>query len=190
MNIREESELKCEVCKQRSATLHLTNYINGQKAEVNLCRVCAVEHGYIENEEEAYTIHDLLSGFFNVYPNLTTTTDVNERKRHELHCPECQMTYQQFSRSGKFGCSQCYEVFNEYLNPIFKRVHGGTTKHVGKIPKRQYVYLEHKRQVHKLREHLKKLINEERFEEAAELRDKIKEMEQGDKIAKRKGDDA
>src|SRR5699024_11504094 len=107
--------MKCEICQERLASLHLTNYINGKKTEVHLCPVCAKENGYIDAEEEAYTIHDLLSGFFNINPNLTEESGVNEQRNDKLSCPKCGMTYQQFSKTGKFGCSKCYQTFGDYL---------------------------------------------------------------------------
>ncbi|WP_440897227.1 UvrB/UvrC motif-containing protein [Amphibacillus sp. Q70] len=181
--------MKCEICQQRSASLHLTNFINGQKTEIHLCQQCAKEKGYLDTEEDVYTIHDLLSGLFNDYSSSTTKTEANKHNPHELACPHCHMTYQQFSKIGKFGCSQCYQIFSEYLNPIFRRVQGGNTKHIGKIPNRQHVHLQHKRLIQDYRDQLQQLINEERFEDAAEVRDKIKELEQKEKSSHEKGDE-
>lgn len=181
--------MKCEVCQERLATLHLTNYANGQKTEIHLCQTCAAEHGYIDTNEEAYTIHDLLSGFFNVYSQSTEEADRQKKREAELTCPQCQMTYQQFSKLGKFGCSTCYETFSDYLDPVFKRVHGGNTKHVGKISKRQHAHLQHKRLIQTHRNELKELVKEEKFEEAAKLRDKIKELEQEESPSQQKGDE-
>lgn len=179
--------MKCEICQQRAATLHLTNYINGKKTEVHLCPQCAKENGNLDSDEEQYTIHDLLTGLFHNYSNSTAKT--TETKHNEQTCPRCHMTYQQFSQTGKFGCSQCYQTFSDYLDPIFKRVHGGNTKHIGKIPNRQHVHLRHKRLIQDYRDQLQQLIIEERFEDAAKVRDKIKELEQKSESSHEQGDE-
>ena len=181
--------MKCEVCQEREASVHLTNYLNGQKAEIHLCQQCAIEKGYLDADDESYTIQDLLSGFFNAQANLATKDESNQRTEHQLVCPQCQMTYQRFNKIGKFGCSKCYQTFSSFLNPIFRRVHSGNTSHTGKIPKRQHVHLQHQRLIQNYRDQLQEFVKEEKFEEAAELRDKIKDLEQKGKSSVKKGDE-
>lgn len=170
--------MDCEVCHERPATLHLTNFLNGKKTEVHVCHYCAKEKGYLEADEEAYSIHDLLSGLFNfssAFSNQPTTT---EKGNYEIACDKCGMSYQQFAKIGKFGCAHCYQTFDEHLNPVLRRVHSGNTTHIGKIPTRQHVNLQKKRLLQDYRASLQRLIEEEKFEEAAVLRDEIKEIEQ------------
>lgn len=181
--------MKCEVCQEREASVHLTNYLNGQKAEIHLCQQCAIEKGYLDADDESYTIQDLLSGFFNAQANLATKDESNQRTEHQLVCPQCQMTYQRFNKIGKFGCSKCYQNFSSFLNPIFRRLHSGNTSHTGKIPKRQHVHLQHQRLIQNYRDQLQEFVKEEKFEEAAELRDKIKDLEQKGKSSVKKGDE-
>lgn len=181
--------MKCEICQQREVTVHLANYINGKKTEVHLCQQCAREKGYLDVDEESYTIHDLLSGLFNVEASQATKAKRHQSATDQLVCPQCQMTYQQFTKIGKFGCSVCYQTFSDFLNPVFRRVHSGNTTHSGKIPKRQHVHLQHKRLIQSYRDQLQELVKEEKFEEAAELRDKIKGLEQEGKSSAQKGDE-
>ena len=181
--------MKCEVCQEREASVHLTNYLNGQKAEIHLCQQCAIEKGYLDADDESYTIQDLLSGFFNAQANLATKDESNQRTEHQLVCPQCQMTYQRFNKIGKFGCSKCYQNFSSFLNPIFRRLHSGNTSHTGKIPKRQHVHFQHQRLIENYRDQLQEFVKEEKFEEAAELRDKIKDLEQKGKSSVKKGDE-
>ncbi|MBM7542887.1 UvrB/UvrC motif-containing protein [Amphibacillus cookii] len=172
--------MECEICHENPATLHLTNYINGQKTELHVCQKCAMEKGYIEPKDDAYTIHDLLSGLFNFNSNLSNQPGINKSNQNELTCPHCKMTYHQFAKVGKFGCAHCYKTFEDHLNPIFRKVHSGNTEHTGKIPKRQHVHLQQKRLIQDYRNRLKTLIDEENFEEAAKLRDRIKALESGE----------
>jgi protein arginine kinase activator len=86
------------------------------------------------------------------------------------------MTYSQFSKLGRFGCSSCYKYFNDRLDPLFKRVHGSTV-HTGKVPVRVGGQIRTKRQIEDLKRHLQDSINQEEFEHAAQLRDQIRELE-------------
>src|SRR5699024_7600533 len=90
----------------------------------------------------------------------------------------CELTFNEFRHIGKFGCSDCYSSFKSKLNPIFKRVHSGNIRHIGKIPKRDGQVLHKKKELESYRNELNKLIIDENFEKAAVIRDKIKEIEQ------------
>ncbi|WP_079708195.1 UvrB/UvrC motif-containing protein [Paraliobacillus ryukyuensis] len=172
--------MECQECHERPATLHLTKMVNGEKLEIHVCEKCAKEKGYISYEEEAYSIHDLLAGLFNFESNISHNQATNKEKRETLTCPKCGMTYRQFTQIGKFGCASCYATFQDHLNPIFRRVHSGNTKHDGKIPKRQGKDLQNKQLVKDYKTKLQKLIENEQFEEAANVRDKIKALENND----------
>jgi protein-arginine kinase activator protein McsA len=37
--------MHCQACKERSATIHLTEINNGQRCETHLCRQCAQQQG-------------------------------------------------------------------------------------------------------------------------------------------------
>lgn len=174
--------MKCQECQQRPATLHFTQVINSNKREIHVCEICAKEKGYMTYPEEGYTLHNLLAGLFNFDSSqLGTHQETSFQQTKELQCPKCELTFSEFKRSGKFGCAECYQTFSSYLNPIFRRVHSGNTKHSGKIPKRQGGDLHVKKQLEAYQEELQKLIETEAFEKAAVVRDKIKELKQKQK---------
>lgn len=165
-------------CKQRSATVHYTQIINGEKTEVNVCDVCAKRKGYTLHSDESFTLHELLTGLFNVQsPNIKLNEENFFKQFSELACDSCQLSFTDFQRIGKFGCAQCYESFKPKLNAVFRRVHSGNTKHNGKIPKRKGGNLHLKKEIAIYRDYLNQLINDENFEEAAVIRDKIKQLE-------------
>lgn len=180
--------MECEECHERPATLHLTKVINGEKNEIHVCEQCAKEKGYIAFDEEAYSIHDLLSGLFNFDSTISKNKSMSEGRRKGLTCPKCGMTYQQFTEVGKFGCATCYDTFAEHLNPIFRRVHSGNVVHDGKIPKRQGNGLKTKRLIQEYKTQLQQLIEQEQFEEAAEMRDKIRALQQESDYVNKDGD--
>ncbi|MCT2536633.1 UvrB/UvrC motif-containing protein [Aquibacillus koreensis] len=170
--------MECQECHERPATLHFTKVINGDKTEIHVCEQCAKEKGYVSYEEEAYSLHDLLSGLFNF-----ESSSLNEQKQSSftpektLKCSKCGMTYEEFTHVGKFGCASCYHTFSDRLNPIFRRVHSGNTTHDGKIPKRKGTDIHQRKQLLDLKKELQQLIKNEEFEKAAHTRDEIKALE-------------
>jgi protein arginine kinase activator len=96
-----------------------------------------------------------------------------------ITCPLCGSTASDISRTGKVGCAQCYDTFADMLTPYIKRIHGNT-EHTGKIPSDAGAEIKTKRQLVQLKEELKKAIENQEFEKAAELRDRIKDIEGSD----------
>ncbi|WP_284140986.1 MULTISPECIES: UvrB/UvrC motif-containing protein [unclassified Virgibacillus] len=166
--------MECQDCHERPATLHFTQVINGNKTEVHVCDVCAKEKGYVTYPEEGYSLHNLLTGLFN-FDNPSMGKQLQQVT--DLQCPLCKLTFAQFKQTGKFGCAECYHTFSDRLDPIFRRVHSGNTKHHGKIPKRKGGNLHLKKQLHAYKDELQQLIQQEAFEKAATVRDKIKDLE-------------
>ncbi|SFG10371.1 protein arginine kinase activator [Halobacillus alkaliphilus] len=171
--------MECQECHQRKATVHLTQVINGQKTEVHVCEHCAKDKGYMSYGEENFSLSNLLSGLFHSESPSTFKGKQahTQQQTPQLQCPTCGMTYQEFARIGKFGCGNCYETFDERLNPVLRRVHSGNTTHDGKIPKREGGHLHLKRELDEHKSNLRQLIEQEEFEEAAKVRDKIRTLE-------------
>jgi protein arginine kinase activator len=166
----------CQECHERPASLHFTKIINGEKTEFHICEQCAKEKGEVIPGSTAFSIHHLLSGLLNFEQPFSGNPSERE-KTSSLKCTKCGMTYSQFTKTGRFGCSNCYTTFNEKLNPIFKKIHSGNTTHSGKIPKRIGDDLHEKRKLKELKQTLQQLISKEEFEEAAILRDQIRSLE-------------
>lgn len=168
--------MQCQECGKRPASLHFTKIVNGEKTEFHICEACAREKGeIIPGTTGGFSIHNLLSGLLDFNPGLKGQ-NTGSKPAENLRCEECGLTYSQFSKIGRFGCSSCYKYFNDRLDPLFKRVHGNTV-HVGKIPKRVGGHIEVKRKLDDLRRELQYRILQEEFEEAASLRDQIRELE-------------
>lgn len=172
--------MECQECQSRQATLHFSQTVNGEKKEFHMCERCAKEKGYVSYPgEDMYTLHNLLAGLFNFdqQPVKQNATHEGNPFKNTLQCSHCSMTFNHFKKVGKFGCATCYQTFSPHLDPIFRRVHSGNTKHHGKIPRRKGNHLHAKKQLELYREELQQLIEEEEFEEAAVLRDKIRSIE-------------
>lgn len=166
----------CQECGKRPSTLHFTKIVNGEKTEFHICEACAREKGEgIPGAPNSFSIHSLLSGILD-FDTVTSKGINNLQPQESMRCETCGMSYAQFSKIGRFGCSDCYEAFGERLNPLIKRIHGNT-KHSGKIPKRTGLKVQCKRQIEQLRAELHRYIESEEFEKAATVRDQIRELE-------------
>jgi len=165
----------CQECGKKQATLHFTKILNGEKTEFHICEACAREKGeLIPGTPNGFSIHNLLSGLLDFEPS--SGNNPLTPKAPPSRCEHCGLTYSQFSKIGRFGCSSCYKHFGEKLDPLFKRVHGSTL-HTGKVPKRSGGLIKHKREIESLKKELLLRIENEEFEEAAQLRDEIRELE-------------
>lgn len=172
--------MECQECHERPASIHFTKIINGEKMEYHLCEQCAKEKGEEMASYSGFSIHNLLSGLLNFEQQPIDSPSTTSRST--LQCPKCGLTYTKFTQIGKFGCDECYKTFDEKLNPILRKVHSGNTTHIGKIPKRVGSDIQAKRKIKTLKDKLQKLIESEEFEEAAVVRDEIRDLEnRGDK---------
>ncbi|QAT41431.1 UvrB/UvrC motif-containing protein [Clostridium sp. JN-9] len=167
----------CENCKKNEATIHITKIVNGVKREANLCEKCAREKQGLELNNDffdvgaPFTFQNILGGIVD-YISQSNNSDNNT----ELVCPNCGTTYSEFKKTGLLGCSQCYKSFNQTVMPIINRVQLGS-EHKGKIPKKLGKGIIEKKRIVTLKEELQKAIAAEEYEKAAELRDKIKELQ-------------
>jgi protein arginine kinase activator len=168
----------CQECKDRPATLHFTKIVNGEKTEVHLCEQCAQDKGefFFNNGGSGFSIHDLLAGILNVEPTFQKKSSTLP-SNSEVTCEGCHMSFAQFTKIGRFGCSACYKSFEKQLDPILKRLHGGNVIHAGKIPKRTGDDISLRKKLEGWKKQLKDLIHQEEFEKAAELRDEIRALE-------------
>ncbi len=165
----------CQRCGKREATVHLTKIINGEKNELYLCEKCAQELGHISLQgNDTFSLPNLLAGILN--PGLESSIKQTD---NYMECDTCGMTFSDFSERGLLGCSECYQNLSERLEPLVKRIHG-SNNHIGKVPKRKGGNLRMKRKIDKLRQDMDTAVEKEDFEKAAEIRDRIHELE--DKI--------
>ena len=160
--------MKCQLCG-KPATVHLTEIINDQMTESHLCEACAKEKG-IAGLGQPFGLQDLLAGLVDF------GSPVVSGKKTVLKCENCKMTYDDFRKIGRLGCSECYATFKESLGPLLKKVHG-SVNHLGKGPERGDEGFQIKKKLQNLHLKLQKAIHDEAFEEAAKIRDKIKKME-------------
>ena len=162
----------CEKCKKNPATTHIRKSVNGVQEEWILCSQCAKEMGY---DQLSFFKGGLLGSLFSGELSGKTAADA-------LRCPCCGISFEEITKSGEVGCADCYQFFRGRLTPTIEKLHG-KAGHLGKVPRRKQ---EEQKPVEKeqepnplakLKEELARAIEAQEFEQAAVLRDKIKEME-------------
>lgn len=162
----------CQGCKKRPATVHLTDITpQGEKRERHLCEHCAETEGVTPKPQpqQAHLSH-ILSAF-------VEGSKTSVQKIADLSCPHCHMTFVEFRSSGLLGCSNDYDAFEQALAPLIERAHQGCSHHVGKAPKHNGETLAVENDLIRLRRQLNQAVDEERFEDAAKLRDHIRTLE-------------
>ncbi len=156
----------CDICKKAEATVHLTQIVDGKMLKVDLCESCAKEKGVQE-----------AAGFS--LANLLVELGAGEESRVEspgVQCPVCGFTQADFKKTGRLGCSACWETFEPALASLLKAMHKGD-HHVGKVPVKAEHTLALNGKMQELAEQLEKAVREEKYEDAAQIRDQIREME-------------
>ncbi len=158
----------CEKCKKNPATTHIRKSVNGVQEEWILCSHCAKEMGY--NQLSFFT-GGLLGSLFSGELADKTAEDA-------IRCPFCGISFEEIARSGEVGCEDCYQNFRARLTPTIEKLHG-KAGHLGKTPFEHPDEPAHKQDdtLSKLKEQLQQAIENQEFEQAAVLRDQIKEME-------------
>ena len=180
----------CQNCGKNEVNFKYTQVVNGVKKEMALCEKCAKELG-LENMD--FNIPINFSSFFgNFFEDAEESFLPNFAQSNALQCDVCGMTYDEFIDKGKFGCANCYDVFSDPLEQVLKKTHGSTS-HVGrcekvtegdeniteklnKNEKAKSKKTEKEDKVEKLESELKQAVKEERYEDAAKIRDEIKKL--------------
>jgi protein arginine kinase activator len=171
--------LICDECKKRPTKVHITHIVNGHKTKLSLCEECAQKYQKkIPNMADAnFAVHKFLAGLLDEELDM----GVSPRVKPETTCPGCGLTYADFSAHGRLGCGECYNAFQNKIDPLLVKIHRRNV-HAGKFPQavsgEEFTEEAHThKELERLRSELQMLVDEERFEEAATTRDRIRELE-------------
>ena len=155
----------CENCKE-PATIHLTQIINGKMHKIDLCAKCPNAKSI--EDPTGFSLADQLLGL--------GAAEEMKANSDEVVCPKCGFSQVDFKKSGRLGCPACYETFRSGLEPLLRNMHRGT-RHKGKIPARFQTARELRTRLDALDAKLKSAVGKEDYEEAAALRDRMREIE-------------
>ena len=156
----------CEKCKKKEATTHIKRIINGDFSEYHLCSECAQQEDLTPfGNSIASDINSMLGSFL----DMGSATLANTKR-----CPVCASSYNDIVKNSVVGCENCYKIFYRELLPTIKRIHGNTS-HCGK--RLSVAGKPPKDDIGSLKDQLNDAVAKQEFEKAAQLRDKIKELE-------------
>ena len=181
--------MKCENCGKNEANVKYTQIINGEKKQMFLCEDCSEKLGINDiHFNMPINFTSFLTDFFDDMNDISLMPSIGATRT--LNCSKCGLNWDDFLHTGKFGCSNCYSDFESRIDPILRSLQGATS-HVGrlgdvkagndvkknlddKMAEKQESNLS---EVDKLRENLKNAVKEERYEDAAKIRDELKKHE-------------
>jgi len=160
----------CDLCQVNPATLKLTQIVNDQKTEINICKECDEAKGLTNPLGSIPPVFGTV-----LFGMLSQQIPDEERTESTVTCEQCGLSKTDFERRGLLGCNSCYETFEDDLKFVLRRIHG-SNKHIGKRPPnaRSRGKLPG---IDVLRKKLKSAVENEHFEEAAKLRDLIRDAE-------------
>jgi protein arginine kinase activator len=158
----------CCACKEKPATVHLTQIVGDKMQKLDLCEECAKTKGVSDPTSFNLADADVLFG-------LGASQEIEQSTGTETKCPRCGFTQADFKKSGRLGCPECYKTFAEGLEGLLKTMHKGT-RHAGKVPAALRESRDQSDRLKLLQKKLAKAIDDENFEQAASLRDEIKQI--------------
>ncbi len=195
----------CENCGKREANVRYTENINGRRRELNLCEECSQKLGVGQMDfSMPIDFSSFLGGFMDELTTPSFMPMINTLKQNK--CNNCGSTFDDIMNTGMLGCQDCYNTFDDELDSIIKKLQG-SNRHVGRIGKiidkkidekegKESKETDLKNETNNktkedkkilLKRDLEQAIKEERYEDAAKIRDEIKALEKTDN--KNKKDD-
>lgn len=162
--------MTCHECGQ-PATVHLTEIVNGKKKVKHFCGACAEKQELLKQQQ--LNVNAIVQSM--IGQHVGAAADQLSR----LTCPTCGIKYMEFKAAGRCGCPNDYHVFREPLLPLLERIHRGN-KHVGKVPPHALKHAAVQNELRDLRQQLRTAVEQEAYEEAARLRDLIRQKEHAD----------
>lgn len=159
---------KCGQCS-KPAVLHITELQDSQVNAVHLCEACAKQY-------LAKPPHDSSSDSGEEAAESVAEDDASSDDAIDMVCPNCGITFKEFRAHGRLGCAHDYVAFQSELTPLLENIHS-ELEHCGKRPKRSPQAARRQYELVRLRHDLKSAVDEERYEEAAHLRDQIRRAE-------------
>ena len=182
----------CQKCQQRPATVFFTQTINTETTQMHLCEVCAKEQNpmyggmNLENFNPLAALTNILNIVMSMEGNSAPVVAAGREAKPvvdpQLQCPHCGYQLSVFRQTGRLGCTRCYEAFRKVLEPVIVGIHGPVL-HIEDGPQTTPMADSSpapsgdKPEVGQIREKIKDAVQNERYEEAARLRDEIKKIE-------------
>ena len=157
--------MKCDRC-DNEASVHLTQVVNGKMKKLHLCESCSSDMGVGKG---GFDMSDILLGKGVAQPLAGVPGN--------RACPECGWTLRKLRKHGRLGCSGCYDAFEKEVKGVLYSIHHAT-EHTGRHPKGHGERLTLRNRLDDLRSRITEAVAEERYEQAAEFRDELRQVEE------------
>src|SRR5207248_10467109 len=159
--------LKCHKCP-KPATYHITEIVSEEQyEELHLCEECYHKFFYEPQGQAGGPKAEAGSG--------EEADEANLLGQRE--CPVCGIKFVEFRNTGRLGCPHDYQEFREELTPLLENIHG-EVRHCGKTPRRLPQNKQTQSELIQLRKQLQQAVTREADEDAARLRDRIRQLEE------------
>jgi len=174
----------CDKCKKNPATVHYRYSENGNITELHLCAECAKREGIMKNNGTAtsgFMSHmGALDDYFAKLPfsSLFSSPSKHNSIRQKI-CPGCGLSEAELRNGGRLGCAQCYSVFEEIIDGMLTKMHL-STEYKGKLPEACGENASVTAKLEKLKADMQLAVEQQEYEEAARLRDAIRQLESAD----------
>jgi len=169
----------CQDCSQNESSVHLTQIVNNKKLMLNLCKECAEKRGFHSPfEHMPFPLAELVTGMVGSSKG-SSTAKGTKRSPKLKRCVGCGMSFEDFGKTGRLGCGKCYITIHDEMTELLRKVHG-SPKHRGKGSVEPSELIRPVREERRLREELKKAVQDEDFERAANIRDQIRAISQAE----------
>jgi protein arginine kinase activator len=179
-NLDLNGSAECELCGEEPATMHLLRVVDGGISHTHLCATCAEQMAGEQTEGLALVlaVPSMLRSFGKKVSEEQHEASGGSAVNHEeSFCGVCGTTLTDLKESGMVGCANCYRVFADHLETTIRR-EAEPVEHLGKVPLRGPETDSLRHEMMRLERMLRELVQHERFEEAASVRDRLSELGQ------------
>lgn len=164
----------CESCGVQPASVHVARLEDGRLTTSELCQSCAQTLGEeMGGTGLVFALPAAMGKFFGSIVGVEPQEEPEVDDGPDLMCGVCGTTTSDVRESGLLGCASCYDVFEGFMavQPADE-----ASEHLGKVPARTPQGATDRREVLRLRRMLRELVDSERYEEAAGVRDRLTEL--------------
>ncbi|MGJ8675935.1 MAG: UvrB/UvrC motif-containing protein [Akkermansiaceae bacterium] len=164
--------MQCDYC-QNKATVYFTQIIDGKSKKSSLCGKCAAAQGV--TDPEAFLLENVSTSSSNSQKPVQNVPSIDQLMQKHGQCPLCNFAFDDLKKTGRLGCSECYQFFRREIQQNLHSMHKDV-KHTGRIPEGMLENIQLKKQREELQRDLDKAISSEDYEKAAVLRDQLNQL--------------
>lgn len=169
--------MKCDVCGERKSVIHVQQIIGSEVIELHLCEACAEEKGIRGTDDKLeLSLSHLLTGLVDV------KSQARKQQEQRLVCPNCGTSFASFRKSGRLGCAECFGAFRKEISGLFEKMEN-PAQHKGKYPRKLLAYKQFFVDRERLKEQLAAAVADEAYEKAAEIRDRMRKLDESSGVA-------